>query len=124
MKTEILLLALLLGGCVAPVPGPERQGPPSELAGRSAGPPQHCVLLRQTESLRISENDRHTLVYGSGRTVWANDLGQCRFGSDDILVTEPFGSSYCRGDIVRSIDRVSRIPGPACVLGDFVPFTR
>jgi len=39
-------------------------------------------------------------------------------------VTEPIGSQYCRGDIVRSFDRQSRIPGPACILGDFVPYTR
>lgn len=124
MKTGILLLAILVGGCVAPPPAPERQGPPSELAGRAAGAPQPCVSIRQTESLRISENNPHVLVYGNGRTVWANNLGQCRFGFDDVLVTEPFGSSFCRGDIVRSFDRVSRIPGPACVLSDFVPYTR
>jgi hypothetical protein len=82
------------------------------------------VPIRQSEGLRISENSRRTLIYGTGKTVWANDLGQCRFLSDDILVTEPFGSSYCRGDIVRSLDRVSRIPGATCVLGDFVPYTR
>jgi hypothetical protein len=27
-------------------------------------------------------------------------------------------------DLVRSFDRLSRIPGSACVLGDFVPYTR
>jgi hypothetical protein len=121
----ILLVAGCLGACAAPQPTAERQAPPSELAGRSAAAPQQCVQLSQLESLRISENDRHTLVYGSGRTVWANHLGaQCGFGPDDILVTEPFGSQYCRGDIVRSIDRNSRIPGPSCVLSDFVPYTR
>ena len=48
----------------------------------------------------------------------------CSFGINDILVFEPTGGSYCRGDIVRSVDRDSHIPGPSCVLGDFVPFTR
>ena len=124
MNSKVILLAIVLTGCAMPPAGDERQGPPSELAGRRAGPPQHCVDMRQGEGLRISENNRHTLVYGSGRTVWANFLGQCRFNTDDILVTEPFGSSICRGDIVRSLDRVSRIPGPSCVLSDFIPFTR
>jgi hypothetical protein len=65
------------------------------------------------------------LVYGSGGTLWANDLGpQCGFGSDDVLVTEPVGSYHCRGDIVRSFDRFSRIPGPTCVLSNFVPYRR
>jgi hypothetical protein len=75
--------------------------------------------------LRVSENDRHTLVYGTGGTIWANRLGpSCGFGRDDILVTEPIGSQLCGGDIVRSIDRNSHIPGPSCVLQSFVPYTR
>jgi hypothetical protein len=122
MRLRVVLLALLAGSCAAPQPEPSRA--PVELAGRTAGPPGRCVLIQQSQALRISETDRHTLVYGSGRTLWANHLGQCGFGSDDVLVTEPIGSYYCRGDIVRSFDRFSRIPGPACVLSDFVPYRR
>jgi hypothetical protein len=81
-------------------------------------------MLNQLDSLRISQNDPHTLVYGSGRTIWANHLDQCGFRHDDILVTEPTGSQLCGGDIVRSFDRDSRIPGPSCVLSDFVPYSR
>jgi hypothetical protein len=124
MKLRLAALALLLGSCAAPQPYAQRQGPPIELAGRTPGAPRRCVMLSQLDSLRASENDRHILVYGSGRTIWANNLRQCGFGYDDILVTEPTGSQLCGGDIVRSIDRYSRIPGPACVLGDFVPYTR
>ena len=83
-----------------------------------------CVAISSQQSLRVSDSDRHMLLYGNGRTIWANRLGQCTFGSDDVLVTEPMGSYYCRGDLVRSFDRLSRIPGPACVLGEFVPYNR
>ena len=125
MNRLAALSALILGSCAAPQPNSGETGPPRELAGRSAGAPQHCALITPTDALRISDNDRHTLLYGSGRTIWANHLDrQCGFGSDDVLVTEPIGSSYCRGDLVRSFDRFSRIPGPTCVLGDFVPYTR
>ncbi len=125
MNRRIASLALILGSCAAPQPNSGQQGPPSELAGRSAGVPQRCALINSMDALRISDNDRHTLLYGSGRIIWANHLDpQCGFGSDDVLVTEPIGSYYCRGDIVRSFDRLSRIPGPSCVLGDFVPYTR
>ena len=123
MKRMIAVTALIVGSCAAPQPEP--QSPPVELAGRAAGPPQRCVSIDQMNSLRISESDGHTLVYGSGATVFANHLGpHCRFRPDDVLVTQPFGSSHCRGDIVRSFDRNSRIPGPACILGDFVPYRR
>jgi len=124
MDVRVIILAAALSACAAPQPeAAPRQ--PRELTGRTAGAPQRCVLIQSSESLRTSDDDRHTLLYGSGRTVWANPLGpSCGFGSNDVLVTEPLGSYNCRGDIVRSIDRYSGIPGPSCVLGDFVPFTR
>jgi hypothetical protein len=118
------LLALPLLSCAVPPPGLQQQSPPLELAGRVAGAPERCVTINSQQSFRASENNPHFLLYGSGRTIYANQLGQCRFGSDDVLVTEPIGSQYCRGDIVRSFDRTSRIPGAACILGEFVPYTR
>jgi hypothetical protein len=124
MKLHVVAIAVLAGSCAAPPPTAHLEGPPAELAGRSAGPPQRCVMTDQTSSLRISDNDRHTLLYGAGKTIWANHLGQCGFGDNDLLVTEPLGSYNCRGDLVRSFDRSSHIPGPACVLGDFVPYSR
>ena len=125
MKVRVALLAVIAGSCAAPQPvAPQQQ--PRELVGRAAGPAQKCVLIQQSESLRVSDTNRHVLIYGSGgRTLWANHLGsQCGFGRGDVLVTEPIGSYYCRGDIVRSFDRFSRIPGPACILGEFVPYRR
>jgi hypothetical protein len=124
MKFRIVFAALLLGSCAVPQPNPEQQGPPRELAGRAAGAPKRCALINGLDALRVSNNDRHTLIYGNGGTIWANHLGQCGFRSDDVLVTEPIGAYYCRGDLVRSFDRLSRIPGSACVLGDFVAYTR
>ena len=123
MKLRILIIPLALASCEPQPPMAERPGPPPELTERVAGKPQNCVPIEQMESLRIAGNG-HMVLYGSGRTIWANHLGQCRLNPDDILVTHPFGSSYCRGDIVRSVDRTSRIPGPTCVLSDFVPYTR
>jgi hypothetical protein len=65
------------------------------------------------------------LLTGSGKVIYSNSLGpSCGIGSNDIPVFEPLGNQYCRGDIVRSVDRTSGIPGPSCVLGDFVPHTR
>ena len=124
MKLGANLFALALGSCAMPPQAPQPQGPPLELAGRIGGRPQTCVTTTQMDVLRPSENAPHVLLYGTGRTVWANNLGSCRFGRDDILVMQLYGSQLCRGDIVRSIDRSSRIPGPACVLNEFVPYRR
>jgi hypothetical protein len=124
MRLGTFLVAALLGSCAAPPPvSAPRQA--TELTGRVAGPPQRCVIIERGEGLRVAEGDRHTLVYGRGRTVWANHLGPgCGLGANDILILEPIGSHYCRGDLVHSLDPVSRIPGQACILGDFVPYLR
>jgi len=124
MRVGILSFALLIASCAAPQPGAERGGPPIELAAAVPGAAQRCLTLSPVSSLRVSENDPHTVLYGSGRTIFANHLGQCRFGRNDVLVMEPTGSQLCGGDIVRSFDRDSHIPGPSCVLGDFVPYKR
>ena len=65
------------------------------------------------------------LLYEPGADL-ANRLVTRGPGMDryQILVVEPFGSQYCRGDRVNSLDPVSHLPGPACILGDFVPYSR
>ena len=124
MRFMRLAAVLLLGACAAPQPT-EAPGPPRELAGRVAGPAQKCVLIQANESLRVSDTNRHVLLYGSGKTIFANQLAPaCGYGRDDVLITEPSGSYYCRGDLVRSMDRLSHIPGPSCAIGEFVPYTR
>jgi hypothetical protein len=83
------------------------------------------VLIDPSTGLSVADGDRHMLLTGYGKTIWANNLGPgCGFDSGDVLVVEPIGSHYCRGDLVRSFDRFSRIPGPSCVLSDFVPYSR
>lgn len=115
-------LIVVAAGC-APAQ-PVVPSPISELAGRTAGAPQQCVPMRQAQSLRIA--DPQTVIYGSGRTIWVNRLASSCPGADhmDILIVEPLGTQYCRGDRVRTLDAASRIPGPACLLGDFVPYSR
>lgn len=125
MTRTIAALAFILASCTVPPPGVQENGPPLELAGlAAAGPPQACVQIMAQQALHLSDTNRSVLIYGDGRTTWANYLGQCQFRRDDILVTELYGSQYCRGDVVRSVDRQSHIPGPTCVMGDFVPYRR
>lgn len=117
------LLAAAITGCAPAVPA---EGPAviPELAGRTAGAPQRCVPTQQTGALRIA--DGGTVLYGTGRTIWANRLATRCLGMDrnQILIVEPFGSQYCHGDRVRTLDPISLVPGPACILGDFVPYSR
>lgn len=124
MRIGLLLLLAILGSCaISPPESTPREA--AELSGRVAGPAERCVLIDQTQALQVSTTDRHTLLYGNGKTVWANRLGpSCGFSSNDTFITEPIGSYYCRGDLVRSFDQFTKIRGPTCVLSDFVPYTR
>ena len=119
--TPVALAGLAWGCSPPPAATP---GVIPELAGRTAGPAQDCVTNDSTTSLRIV--DGRTMLYGSGSTLWLNRLAvECPAARpSDILVTFPTGSQYCRGDIVRTLDRSTHIPGPSCVLGDFIPYRR
>ena len=124
MNFRAALLLLVLGSCAAP---PRVSSPrvATELVGRIAGPPQRCVPIERDIGLRIADGDRGTLLYGTGRRIWANHLpAGCGFNRGDVLVVQPIGSDYCRGDFVRSFDPVSRFPGQSCILSDFVAYTR
>ncbi len=122
MRLIVLATAALMSGCTAPQPAATTAAIP-ELTGRVAGAAQRCVTFEQGESLRVA--GPHSLIYGNGRVVYLNTVPSCStLRSSDILVLEPIGSQYCRGDFVRTRDNVSGLPGAGCQLGDFVPYTR
>lgn len=124
MRTVFIASVVTLAGCTAAPPPPANNAPIAQLAGRVAGEPKHCVSTGNGQSL--TPVNRNTVLYGSGKTIWVNTMqGNCGgFGQWDIMVTEPLGTQHCKGDLVRSVDPVSRIPGPTCRLGEFVPYTK
>lgn len=120
-----LLVLLLLAGCA---PGASSAGDADALArlldGRVAGNPGRCVPARQNEALRVI--DKRTLAYGSGATIYVNRLDRACPGLEpfNTLITEVHAGQHCRGDRIRSLEPGSSIPGPPCLLGDFVPYRR
>ena len=123
MRARFLIPCAALAACAAPPQTTSQEGPSQEMAGRSMGTPERCVQIVQSEALRVSDTDPRTLVYGSGKTIWVNHVG-CGFALNDVLISEPIGSSYCRGDMIRSFDRATHTQASACPLGDFIPYTR
>ena len=123
MRLMIPLSAMLMCGCAAPQPYATAHHD-QELGDRKAGASQECIPAQHGQELRVADNDRHILLYGSGKTIWASHLrGLCGFSSDDQLIGDPWHGQYCSGQLVRSLD-VSRAEGPSCVLGDFTPYAR
>ena len=117
--------AIALASCAAPpptdAPDPAFQ---AELAGRAAGPPQSCVAAQTGDAPRVI--DGHTLAYGSGRTIYVNRLpAECPgLRPLETLVIEVNGGNFCRGDRFRTVEPGSIIPGPTCLLSDWVPYRR
>jgi hypothetical protein len=110
----------------APIGEKEAKLLEKELNGKVAGKPVNCISASiSPNSIRISDD---MLLYRvSGRLVYQNLLrGRCPglVRNDDVIVTRIFGSQYCRGDIIKLVDRFSGIAGPSCILGDFIPYRK
>jgi hypothetical protein len=123
---RLLPLLLVLAGCAATgTDGPSRdqEALSRELAGRAAGEAEFCIRPASS-SAGLTVVDSRTLTYREGRTLWVNRLpDECPgLRPLDTLIVELHGNRYCRHDRFRSIQSGSSIPGPTCLLGDFVPY--
>ena len=126
--------SVLLTGCSmsdtesTPMPLSDKQSKllQKQIGGKVAGTAVSCISSTpHVDVIRVS--DELLLYKVSGRLVYQNRLkSRCTgLASDrDIMVTEQFGSQQCRGDIIKLVDRLGGIPGPFCVLGDFVPYRK
>ena len=96
------------------------------LSGRVAGTPVRCIPTYRADDMQII--DDWTILFNDGSTIYLqNPRGGCPgIGSHrNVLVSRPMPSNQlCSGDIQHLFDPVSRIGGGACVLGDFVPYTK
>ena len=121
MRRLVFLLALASCSPVAPAPA---GGDPfaRELAGRVAGPSQTCVSTIQSQGLRVV--DPQTVAYEMGRTVWVNRLDQAcsAISPHNTIIVDAQGGQFCRGERIRGLEPGAIIPGPTCILRDWVPY--
>ena len=88
-----------------------------------AGEPESCIATFDTNRLRVVENVG--LAYRRGDTMWvARARNSHNLGPWDVPVIERFGSSLCRHDAMRTIDRSSGLFSGVLFLDDFVPYRR
>jgi hypothetical protein len=122
---RIFLALFPLAACAAGAsPDSGAAGLERELAGYSAGEAKSCIPAGSQQNLVIE--NRSTVTARRGDTIWVNRLGHDCPGFEPLatLIVDVHGSQYCRGDQVRGLSSGSSIPGPFCVLGDFVPYRR
>ncbi len=120
-STRLLVAVLLIGGCTNSVRN-DRPALAIELAAKRIGPAQRCVSVSPGEGLAVMPDG--TVGVRTGRTLWLNDAGRaCKnISTMSTLIVERHGSQICRGDHVRAVELTGGIPGPVCILGDFVPY--
>ena len=121
MKAALALLAL---AAIAPAKDSGLLG--EALAGRVAGAPAQCAPI--FANVALEPIDASTLVYRpTARRTWVTRLPTPCPGldRDAIVVVEAMsGASYCEGDRIRALDRLTRATRTTCRLGKFTPWDR
>lgn len=119
----MLLLAPTLASCAQSV-APADNLISRELAGRVAGTAQTCVPT--VSSGTLTAIDSNTLAYHSGSIIYLNHPnGPCpAIAPLSTLIVDAAPGHYCRGDRVRGVEYGGGIPGPVCILGDWVAYRR
>jgi hypothetical protein len=131
----LILTLVLLAGCAPTMADRERMAQDqahqqakldAALAGLTPGQPRSCVNPSDLQNAN-TETYGSTILYRVSRNlIYRNDTSGGCFGlsRDDIIVTKSYTGQMCRGDIVRTIDRGSRMPSGSCVFGDFVQYRK
>lgn len=116
------IVAIALASC-AQQPQPPGAAVAQALAGRVAGPAQECISEFGQDHPYVI--DPQTIAYGYGRTIYINRLaGPCpSVDPMNVLITETHGGMFCRGDHIRGAEPGTIIPGPVCILNQWVPYT-
>ncbi len=94
------------------------------LEGRVAGEPQRCI--HTIGSRNLTRIDGTALTYKSGDTLWVNYTRNPESIDDsDIMVIKRFsGSTLCRTDQIKLVDRLGGMFSGVIFLDEFVPYTK
>ena len=94
------------------------------LDGRVAGKPQSCI--RTLGNRNLQQIDGTALTYRDGDTIWVNyTRSPGNIDDRDIMVIDRFsGSSLCRTDQVKLVDRINGFLAGVLFLDDFIPYTK
>ena len=93
------------------------------LHGRVPGEPVDCLAVRKTNDPIGIDDD--TVLFRDGPRIWRNDVreaNQCgKLDKQSVIFSDSRAGRLCSGDKLAFSNGF--VTG-ACVLGDFVPYTR
>ncbi|MBC7985891.1 MAG: hypothetical protein H7X93_04370 [Sphingomonadaceae bacterium] len=94
------------------------------LAGKTPGPAQRCIRLREIDGTTIVDDT--TILYRDGsRTVYRTDIpGGCPGMRDGraIVTRQPSQSQLCAGEQIRVVEPQTGVEYGVCAIGEFVPY--
>lgn len=95
-----------------------------QLAGLTPGKPQNCIQQRgYNDTTRVGD----TILYKFNRSdIYRTDTNGGCFGlrRGDAIVTRSYTGQFCRGDIIQTVDLVSRMPSGSCTFGAFTRYRK
>ena len=121
--------ALALAGCMAQAQDKrearDQAAVDKALAGLVPGKQTSCIATRLASNANTEVYGKVLLYRFSNGDVYRNDTtGGCEGNGDDLLVQIEQEGRPCSGDIIRTVDRYSRIPTGSCALGQFTPYLK
>lgn len=129
---SLLLIGAALGSCTT-APEPAQRSAEKErqlqtlLAGKTAAPPISCLPNYNSNDMQIIDGRNVAFRLGS-QTVYLMHLSDgCRLlgtGNYALLARQFGGMGYCRGDILRVFDTLTRATVGSCGIDEIVPYTR
>ncbi|GGE86828.1 hypothetical protein [Sphingomonas prati] len=124
LSAALLIAAASVPAVAADVPIVRTPALDKLIGDRVAGAPVDCIDLPRVRSSDTLSNP-DTIVYRTGQLLYVNQpAGGCGFRSDPIIVSRTPSTRLCRGDIISSVDRGSRMPMGSCGLGTFTPYAK
>ena len=129
MRRLASILALGLIMATAPASAQYRGGEAElerALAGRVAGEPVRCIMLRPSTQSTIIDDT--AILFRVGNTIYVNRprAGAESLDRSDTLVHRQFGgtSQLCSIDTMRTVDLHTGFMTGIVFLGEFVPYRR
>ena len=135
MRRVMMSLLVLLAGCATT---PEQRAAQARdeattqaklakaLAGfEPSGPPQTCINERRDDYHTTTIGD--TIFYRFGRDeIFVNRAPGCQGAErgDALVLVNYQAGLLCSGQIVRTVDVISRVQTGSCALGEFTPYKR
>lgn len=90
-----------------------------------AGPPQSCINDRRDSYNTTTIGD--TILYRFGRDeIFVNKAPGCNGAArgDALVFVNYQAGTLCTGQIIRTVDVLTRVQTGSCALGDFTPYKR